>query len=132
MTHQEKIDWMILWAHKNKAVLTLEGECGFGRECVGILAGSVYPDYHWYNADYDQDDENGDVWTPPSAYHKHECVAVLGRGQDAESQLYDWLKWFDDNNFKLEVSIKENLDQLDPIELMFGGTQNARMVKVTK
>lgn len=104
MTHQEKIDWMIKWAHKHQVVLTLEGECGIGRACVGILKEGSYPDYEWYDEDGDWDrlDENGDVWTPPNAYHKHPCVAVLGRGEEAESQLYEWLKWFDNNGFVVE------------------------------
>jgi hypothetical protein len=45
MTHEEKIQWMAMWAVKHGVTLKLEGECGFGRECVGILAGDVYPDY---------------------------------------------------------------------------------------
>ena len=129
MTHQEKIDWMILWAHKNACVLALEGECGFGRECVGILADDKYPDYEWHDADYNRIDPNGDVWTPENAYHKHPCVAVLGRGQDAEEQLYDWLKWFDDNGFKLQVEPRTDLKTLSHIELMLHGTMTARMVK---
>lgn len=129
MTHREKLQWMILWAHNNKVVLNLEGECGFGRECVGILADNKYPDYEWYSSDWDRSDSNGEVWTPPDAYHKHPCVAVLGRGEAAEAQLYEWLKWFDENNFKVDLSPKENLDQLTQIELLIGGVLNARIVK---
>lgn len=132
MKHQEKLQWMILWAHNNKVVLNLEGECGFGRECVGILADNKYPDYEWYTSGWDRSDNNGEVWTPPDAYHKHPCVAVLGRGEDAENQLYNWLKWFDDNGFKVETSIKNDLEKMDAIELFFAGTTNSRMVKQTK
>ena len=129
MKHSEKIDWMILWAHKNKVRLELEGECGLGRECVGILAEGHYPDYKWYDEDWNRADNNGDVWIPDNAYHKHECVAVLGRGEVAEAQLYDWLKWFDDNNFKVEVSDKVIPKDLDPLIIMLQGIHEVRMVK---
>ena len=118
MTHEEKINWMIIWAHKHQVVLTLQGECGIGRECVGILSGKNYPDY--------DDDES--VWYPEDAYHKHPCVAVLGRGEVAEAQLYDWLKWFDENNYEVRT-IARNLEGMSQIALMLHGTESARMVK---
>ena len=128
MTHQDKIDWMIQWAHKHKCVLDLEGEVGFGRECVGILRGSNYIDYTWYDSEWNRQDPNGEVWCPTDAYHKHDCVAVLGRGQVAEEQLYDWLKWFDDNGFVVE-SVPRDLKGMDPIQVMFSGTMHNRMIK---
>lgn len=128
MKHEKKIEWMALWAAKNKVALTLEGECGFGRECVGILAGECYPDYEWDDDDYNRIDNNGEVWTPDDAYHKHPCVAVLGRGEKAEAQLYDWLKWFDDNNFKVEQGMVDN-PPTDPILIMLGEHKYSRMVK---
>ena len=130
MTHEEKIEWMIKWAHKNKVVLNLEGECGFGRECVGIISHDNYPDYEWYDGNDARIDNNGEVWTPNDAYHKHPCVAVLGRGEVAEEQLYDWLKWFDENNFKVEVTMKKDIAKLDPIQIIFKGTTDIRIVKV--
>ncbi len=131
MNHQEKLDWMALWAARNNCQLALEGECGFGRECVGILAGDCFPDYEWYDDDtYERSDQNGDVWIPPDAYHKHPCVAVLGRGGDAESQLYDWLKWFEDNRFTLERGIKEDFKPKHLlIEVMLGRYEYRRMVR---
>lgn len=128
MTREEKTNWMIMWAHKNQCVLTLEGECGFGRECVGILADGKYPDYEWHDKEWNRADKNGDVWTPEDAYHKHPCVAVLGRGERAEEQLYQWLKWFDENNFKLEVFDKD-LSGMSQIDIIFGGITDVRMVK---
>lgn len=128
MKHEEKIKWMINWCFENKLRLELEGECGFGRECVGVMHNECYPDYAWYSDCYtEQLDQNGDVWTPKDAYHKHECVAVLGRGEDAESQLYDWLKWFDDNNFKVETGQVDGVT--DPFLIMLGQHQFQRMVK---
>ena len=131
MTHEEKIQWMALWAVRNKCALNLEGECGFGRECVGILADDKYPDYAWYDeqGSYERLDANGDVWTPADAYHKHPCVAVLGRGQEAEAQLYDWLKWFEGNGFGLETGAAKMDPKLGMIGILLGKHTYARMVK---
>jgi hypothetical protein len=129
MKHKNKIDWMIKWCHNNKVRLELEGECGFGRECVGIIASNeCYPDYEWNNDDYKRIDNNGDVWCPEDAYHKHPCVAVLGRGEKAELQLYDWIKWFNDNKFTVKVTEKENMPT-NHISLLLKGRHDARMVK---
>jgi hypothetical protein len=86
LTHEEKIQWMAVWAASNNLQLNLEGECGFGRECVGVSADGSYPDYMWYDSNWDRLDPNGEVWTPPNAYHKHPCVAVLGRGEEAAAE----------------------------------------------
>ena len=129
MSHDEKIQWMAMWASKNNLVLHLEGECGFGRDCVGVSTGSSYPDYEWYDDDYERADKNGEVWTPKDAYHKHPCVAVLGRGQEAEEQLYEWLKWFDGNGFKLETGVQAVDPKLGAIGFMLGKHLYARMVK---
>lgn len=131
--HNEKLLWMLNWATKNNAALNLRGECGFSRECVGIMADGIYPDYEWYDGDYERIDDNGEVWVPDDAYHKHPCVAVLGRGEIAEAQLYDWLKWFDDNNFHIEtgeVELDPNLDSgMRGVFIMMGKDRFVRMVR---
>ncbi len=125
-----KVEWMAVWAAKNNAALKLKGECGLGRECVGIVVGELYPDYEWYDEEtYNRIDKNGDIWTPEDAYHKHPCVAVLGRGKQAEAQLYEWLKWFDNNGFKIEEGEVKRDTPFRPIELMIGKHRYARMVK---
>jgi len=132
MTHQDKINWMIQWAHDHKVRLELKGECGFGRECVGIVADIVgYPDYEWDDNNYNRIDKNGDVWTPPDAYHKHPCVAVLGRGKKAEEQLYEWLKWFDANGFSVEFGDNppEKWKGSGFMGVLLGKHRFARMVK---
>ena len=101
MTHKEKIQWMHDWAKGNHAILSLSGSVGFNRPCVGILCNNVYPDYEWYDDDYERIDHNGEVWLPQNAYHKHPCEAVLGHGEDAEAELYSWLRWFDHFGFVL-------------------------------
>lgn len=129
MTHDEKVKWMAYWAAQNGLQLKLEGECGFGRECVGVSVEETYPDYEWYDDDYNRIDPNGDVWLPENAYHKHPCVAVLGRGEVAEAQLYEWLKWFDDNGFKLETGDQEYDKRLGALAIVLGKHRYQRMVK---
>lgn len=109
MNRSDKIVWMTRWANRHGMTLTLEGECGIGRECVGVLYGGNYPDYQdWSGNGLRSWSANfPDVWTPEDAYHKHPCVAVLGRGEAAEDQLYRWLKWFDDNNYRLETGTRD-------------------------
>jgi len=72
-----------------------EGEVGFGRECVGLLKEDKYVDYNPTDSHYERltdfYDERLDDITPPDAYHKHDCLAVLGRGDDAIRQLSDWV-----------------------------------------
>lgn len=127
MEHKDKIAWMALWAANNSCTLELNGEVGFGRECVGITMSGNYPDYQWHDEEYNP--QNGDIWVPENAYHKHECVAVLGRGEEAEAQLYDWLKWFDDNGYRPVESANDNIGSLNAIELLMGRAFVQRMVK---
>lgn len=130
MTHEEKISWMAVWAARHGLQLVLEGECGFGRDCVGISVDGHYPDYHWHNQEtWEREDENGDIFKPADAYHKHDCVAVLGRGENAEAQLYDWLKWFDDNGFVCETGDQPMDPALSVIGIMFNKHRYARMVR---
>ena len=132
MTHDEKVQWMAVWAARNGFQLELNGEVGIGRECVGILRDGVYPDYEWHDRDtWDRLDDNGEVWTPTNAYHKHPCVAVLGRGEEAEAQLYEWLVWFDKEGFRLdtgEVALQSTgFEAL--IQTMLGQHRYARLVR---
>jgi len=130
MTHKEKLTWMAEYAMKNKAAVYLEGECGLGRECVGLSVNGEYPDYEWYDdKTYERTDPNGDVWIPEDAYHKHPCVAILGRGEKAESQLYEWLKWFNDNKFIIQELEASNINKISQVELMMGRATVKRMVK---
>ncbi len=127
---EKKIEWMAVWAAKNGLRLVLNGECGLGRECVGVSIDGHYPDYEWYDKKSDErQDQNGEVWTPKDAYHKHPCVAVLGLGEGPEAQLYEWLKWFDANNFKLETGPLPVDPELGPLAFMLGKHRYARMVK---
>ena len=116
MEHSKKIEWMYKYCIENNVVLTLEGECGFGRECVGILLNGAYPDY------------NDEVWVPEDAYHKHPCVAVLGREESSVDQLFLWLQWFKENNYKPIENKVENPPN-DYFSLMLGCDTEKLMVK---
>jgi len=129
MTHDEKLQWMALWAAKNSLQLELKGECGFGRVCVGVLTDGKYADYHWHDTSYERLDNNGEVWTPPDAYHKHDCVAVLGRGEPAEAQLYDWLKWFDEHKFKVETGTQPVDKSLGALAFLMNQHVYVRLVR---
>lgn len=130
MTHAEKKLWMLEYCSRMGMTLQLAGECGIGRECVGIIVDGKYPEYRWYSPDYlDEIDKNGEVWTPKDAYHKHECVAVLGRGEAAEAQLYDWLKWFDKEGFMLETGTNPLNPATAAIQIIMGQHRYARLVR---
>lgn len=121
MTKEQKIEWMKEWAEKENLVLTLEGECGICRPCVGVLDKEMehYPDYIWYDEDYENRiDDNGDVWIPERAYHKHPCVAVLEQDDESIDQLYNWLKWFSKNNFHYVKAERPERDS--EIDLIMG------------
>lgn len=109
MNHTDKIVWMTRWANRHGMTLSLEGHCGIGRECVGVVHDGNYPDYQDWSGDGPRNWSANlpEVWTPEDAYHKHPCVAVLGRGEAAEDQLYQWLKWFDDHNYQLETGTRD-------------------------
>lgn len=128
LAHKDKIKWMKSWCKTQKLNLSLQGECGFGRPCVGVMARDIYPDYVWHDEKYNRIDPNGEVWVPKDAYHKHPCVAVLGWGEDAESQLYDWLRWFDSNGFSLTVKELSSAGMSD-IDKALGMHLEVRMVK---
>ena len=86
---------ILQFANKFKLVFEDEGECGFGRECVGLMKVNNYVDYNPTdaNCDYIKEfyDERLYKISPSDAYHKHNCLAVLGRGDDAIRQLSDWV-----------------------------------------
>lgn len=96
------------FADKHDIVFDQEGECGFGRECVGLKSKHQdnYIDYNpTDNVNYNyieslKDDRLWDI-TPENAYHKHDCLAVLGRGKEAIKQLSEWV----DKLKELDVTI---------------------------
>ncbi len=84
------------FANKNKVVFEDEGEVGIGRECVGLLMGGNYVNYNPHNSETYEEmpeyyDDRLNAIAPEDAYHKHQCIAVLGRGEEAIRQLSDWV-----------------------------------------
>lgn len=97
MTEQEAREICERFATKYKLVFDDAGECGFGRECVGIRHGDDWVSHNpiSLSGDYDQiPDLISDAYAPPgvNAYHKHDCLAVLGRGPEAIAQLATWIQ----------------------------------------
>lgn len=94
------------FANKHKVVFEEKGEVGFGRECVGLMHGDNYIDYNPCSfPNYDSIKEHySDMFykiAPPDAYHKHDCIAILGQGEEAISKLYDWVVELDKLNVEL-------------------------------
>ena len=58
---EEQKNWMAIWCADNGLRLELKGVCGIMRECVGVLGSDVYPDYEWFDKDYNRVDANGEV-----------------------------------------------------------------------
>lgn len=108
MKIQEKVNYIQKFADKYDLIFDQEGECGFGRQCVGLLRGDKYIDYNPVDLLKYQEipelssDDHYEI-TPPNAYHKHSCIAVLGRGDDAVSELYDWVKALEERNVRFET-----------------------------
>jgi hypothetical protein len=91
------------FANKHKVIFEDKGECGFGRPCVGFIRGSGYIAHNpCTSGDYSPIAEFADdrLYPPvpvPDAYHKHDCLAVLARGDEpnyekAIEQLAAWVK----------------------------------------
>lgn len=130
LTREQRMEWMAVWVVKHGLTLNLEGEIGFGRECVNISKDGSAPSYQEYDDDFNRVDQNGEVWTPPHAYHKGPYVAVLGRGEEVEKELYEWLRWFDANGFVVESGTQE-IDPKIPavISILLNKHRFVKMVK---
>lgn len=115
----EHIVFLTEWAARWGAHLTIAGTVGIGRECVGIVQDSSYIDYSDLTT-------GAEFWTPEDAYHKHDCVAVLGRGDQAVAQLYDWVKWLDDHGYTVETVARNPSSGLEAI--LNGGLSISRLV----
>lgn len=104
MSMQDQIDDLNRWCNRYGLALVLEGECGFGRECVGIIKGNGYVDYDWSDDDF---------WVPEDAYHKHPCLAVLGRGEKAIAQLHEWVQRIDADGWVVETAGRRPNSDID-------------------
>lgn len=126
-------EYLISWAFKQNARYQPEGECGFGRECVGILASNGhYPDWDGYEGD----DYHTPGWVTPDAappdgvedaYHKHPCLAVLGRDPEAVHQLYLWVRHLDEHGVGIKMLPRRPTAAIDA---MFHGMEQAILTRV--
>lgn len=121
----DKIEYLAIWAFKFKCEFRDNGEVGFGRPCVGMIRDNHYLDYsHIYN-EY----PNEEFWTPEDAYHKHSCMAVLGHGDEAVEQLYQWAKWLEENDWTTDDILRTPTDEIDA---MIHGMSIPRLIKKVK
>lgn len=137
-TLDEMTTYLRNWAADNKGYFEPEGEIGFGRECVGIVCGNNYPAYAWETDEPDPrfpDNVNLRKWerteeaAPPSrvvdAYHKSECLAVLGRGRSAIWQLYIWVRALEENGVGVVVETRRHASNV--FELALHGPTESRL-----
>lgn len=113
------------FANRFKLIFEEEGECGFGRECVGLMKGSNYVDYNPINnasCDYVKGFYNEKLYeiVPKNAYHKHNCLAVLGRGESSIIELSEWV----DKLNKLGAVVERYATGATGIQAMLSGTHN--------
>jgi hypothetical protein len=127
---QDRIRDARLWAAEQGCVLELNGEVGFGRECVGILYRTHYVDtpgsgYNEHGPFFGEQSIGG----PPddvAAYHKHDCLAVLGTDAEAVDGLLRWVEKIRANGGRIVVKDRESVPGTDdPINWLFHGRQHA-------
>lgn len=108
-----------------KLIFEDEGECGFGRECVGLTNGNNWVDFNPINLKTKEyiegfyDKRFYDI-APKDAYHKHNCLAVLGRGENAIRQLSKWV----DKLKELGVVVEKYETGAEGIQSMISGVWN--------
>lgn len=123
-----QIVYLTDWAARWGAVLQLAGQVGFGRECTGIMKDGHYIDTREAK-DANAYTAEGKWWEPEDSYRKHDCLAVLGRGNGALAQLYEWVKWLDARGWGIgEESRRPSGD----IDLLIHGVVLNKLVKVTE
>ena len=123
MTIQEHEKNIMEFAEANGVIFDKEGECGFGRECVGLRKDGNWIDFNPHNSEtYSTieeyyDDKLHDI-APENAYHKHNCLAVLGRGDEAIIELSEWVTKLREMGAKI-VKYNTGSDPKGPLERIF-------------
>lgn len=118
---KEKEQWLVEYARSlnYQCWFNPEGEIGMGRECVGIGIDGHYLEY----------DEDIGVKSAPDAYHKGPYLAVLGRGDDAIDQLYQWCHRLKAAGYN-KASVEANSEfQLSTIGLVLGHHKTYKLLK---
>lgn len=124
---EEAKSYLKKWAADNKCIFEDEGEIGFGRECVGIVAKEHFVDYSGLI-----DDETwGFPFTVPvDAYHKGDYLAVLGRGENAILQLYEWVKEIESKGYTVKQSPRQPKPNEHPLQTLMSGLTKVELVKL--
>lgn len=123
------------FALKHKVIFDEEGECGFGRECVGFRDGTKWIDHNPYTYDdsYTQIKELAceDCYAPEGvrSYHKHNCLAVLGRGDEAIIGLAKWVLKMESAG---EVKIVEYETGATGMQALFSGIYSRAVIVIPK
>ena len=120
------------FANRFKLIFEDDGEVGFGRKCVGLTNGSNYIDYNPTQfPDYDYVEEFYDERlydiVPENAYHKHNCLAVLGNEESSIIQLSEWI----DKLKELGAVVEKYKTGATGIQALISGTENYA-IKLTK
>lgn len=110
------------FANRFKVVFEDKGECGFGRECVGLTNGNNWVAYNPSRSmtfEYIEKYYNEKLYDiiPEDAYHKDSCMAVLGRGYEAIIQLSEWI----DKLKELGAVIEEYETGAEGLQVFFSG-----------
>lgn len=123
-------------------MLELDGEVGFGRPCVGVLwrthyvdtPGSAFNEYppgvpqHAFSPNAEQE-RILDPYRPPEdvdAYHKHDCLCVLGTDDEAVDGLLRWIEKIRRDGGRIVVRDREQVPGSDsPLNWLFHGRQHA-------
>lgn len=116
-----------LWAAEQGCILELDGEVGFARPCVGILWRTSYVDtpgsgYNDHGPFFGHDSIGG----PPedvAAYHKHDCLAVLGTDEQAVDGLLRWIEKIREAGGRVVVKPRERSEYDNVVSLMLHGTE---------
>jgi hypothetical protein len=125
-TRDEQIVYLTEWAAKNGGTLQIHGQVGFGREATGILVDGAYPDTGPAKEKTCYMEHGGPWWQPEDAYHKHDCLCVLGHEYVQLRQLYNWVKWLDENHYKVAIEYRQPSSDID---LLIHGTSRAFLVR---
>ena len=114
-TREAQIVYLTEWAARYRCSLQLNGEVGFGRDCVGILKDSHYIDTADIKGEtaYNFNSEPYSWWEPEDSYHKHDRLAVLGHGDEPLAQLYEWVKWLDGHGYGVEDTYRQPSSDID-------------------
>ena len=120
------------FANRFKLIFEDDGEVGFGRKCVGLTNGDNYVDYNPtqfpdYNCVEEFYDERLYDIVPENAYHKYNCLAVLGNEESSIIQLSEWI----DKLKELGAVIEKYKTGATGIQALISGTENYA-IKLTK